>query len=160
MEDPKDSLHESKTKAQQMAENRLLVLEQQRYRLAQVDRANDVLDSKAMSLLQIATGGLILVGLLSPDTLLFFIPPFGLIMILTVVMIFPKDTYTPGPKEWEIIDEYIYTDGDCLLQVLSDCVEAADRLSTINESKSKTVKWLFGLIFIYYNLIFWAALGF
>ena len=136
-----------------MSENGLLVLEQQYYRLAQLDRANDVLDSKAMNLLQIATGILILTGLLAPGTLLFFIP-FGLVAILSAHMISPKDTYAPGPSDWETIDrEYIELEDDCLLQVLSDCIEAADKLSMINERKSKTVKWLF-VIFAIQTVLF------
>jgi hypothetical protein len=133
-----------------------LVLEQQFYRLAQIDRANEHLDSKALSLLQSAGLILALIGVLRiPGVITQEVPSvwawvgiavsflaFMGMVGLMVVTWSPVDNPVPGTQDWDkLYDEYIDVDRNTTYsKILSNYLDAYELSYKTNQRKAKMLQ--------------------
>jgi len=139
-----------------------LVLEQTHYRLAQIDRANEHLDTKALGLLQVAGLILALTGVLKfPDALygadvlvktgiaVGFLAFAGMIL-LTLLTWSPANIALPGSTDWEeIYDKYVTVQIEQTFdQVLQDSLATQHYLVELNRRKANCLKWSLLLFFI------------
>lgn len=132
-----------------------LVLRQQYHLLDTFHRANEVLDQKAMGILQVGAFLVVLSGALSiPD---YFIKDpsllakgllaigflaFMVMVGLSITALSPAEREFPGSTSWDEIQiRYILADpGQCFNQMSSDLLKATESERSINDKKAKQMK--------------------
>lgn len=142
-----------------------LLLQQQLRRLDTIDKANEHLDQKALSLLQVSTLIVTLVGVFNipafldtPDyranyaTVVAFVA-FIVMIILSLISWLPKNHPAPGPKrtspdaedvhDWNVMQtRYIRVDEKTSFdQAMVNYIDVTERLKIINSTKTKLVQW-------------------
>ena len=140
-----------------------LLLQQQWQRVSMLDRANEHLDNKAISFLQVGALLVAVTGAFNiPDflagtstltmrgiTLLAFLS-FGIMIVLSTSIWAPSNYPIPGHSDWDqTIADYLNKNSeDSFLQVLSDLMQVADELKQLNTKKTTRLRWSVGVFLV------------
>jgi amino acid transporter len=149
-----------------------LLLQQQLRRLDTIDRANEHLDQKALSLLQISALIVSLVGVFNIPAFLETSDPrvnyttvvaFVAFIIMIILALFawsPKNNPVPGPDrissdaediiEWNImLNKYVNVDEKTSFgQGMVNYIDVTERLRAINTLKTRLVQWAASLLVV------------
>lgn len=141
-----------------------LVLEEKRLMLSMLDGARDTLDARGLGLVQAAGLVLVLAGVVRLPG--FVLAPvdqgwalaavavaflaFGGMVGLFLGAMAPLVYTLPGTLDWDELGErYLGAEEeDCFNQVLSNLIEAIEKMMAVNRRKGRCLRWAIGLFLV------------